>query len=90
MFAPTKTWRRWHRRINLNQKRYAMTSAIAATGIPALVMSKGMLLIFDGLSLVIVHVVDAIYFPLQISEFCYSRNTDVIHLWICNFIYIVF
>ena len=41
MFAPTKTWRRWHRRINVNQKRYAMCSAIAATGIPALVMSKG-------------------------------------------------
>lgn len=41
MFAPTKTWRRWHRRINVNQRRYAMCSAIAATGIPALVMSKG-------------------------------------------------
>jgi large subunit ribosomal protein L4e len=41
MFAPTKTWRRWHRRININQRRYAMCSAIAATGIPALVMSKG-------------------------------------------------
>lgn len=41
MFAPTKTWRRWHRRINVNQKRFAMCSAIAATGVPALVMSKG-------------------------------------------------
>ena len=41
MFAPTKTWRRWHRRINVNQRRYAMTSAIAATGVTALVMSKG-------------------------------------------------
>ncbi|KAJ8304036.1 hypothetical protein KUTeg_017619 [Tegillarca granosa] len=41
MFAPTKTWRRWHRKINTNQKRYAMCSAIAATGIPAIVMSKG-------------------------------------------------
>lgn len=41
MFAPTKTWRRWHRRINVNQRRYALCSAIAATGIPALVMSKG-------------------------------------------------
>lgn len=41
MFAPTKTWRRWHRKINVNQRRYAMTSAIAATGVPALVMSKG-------------------------------------------------
>lgn len=41
MFAPTKTWRRWHRKINVNQRRYAMTSAIAATAVPALVMSKG-------------------------------------------------
>merc|ERR1712045_988856 len=41
MFAPTKTWRRWHRKININQRRYALTSAIAATGVPALVMSKG-------------------------------------------------
>jgi len=41
MFAPTKTWRRWHHRINTNQKRYAMCSAIAASGVPALVMSKG-------------------------------------------------
>merc|ERR1711946_42046 len=30
MFAPTKTWRRWHHRINTNQKRFALTSAIAA------------------------------------------------------------
>ena len=42
MFAPTKTWRRWHRNINVAQKRYAICSAIAATGIPSLVMSKGM------------------------------------------------
>jgi len=41
MFAPTKTWRKWHHRININQKRYAICSAIAATGIPSLVMSKG-------------------------------------------------
>ncbi|XP_003490589.1 60S ribosomal protein L4 [Bombus impatiens] len=41
MFAPTKPWRRWHRRINVNQKRYAIVSAIAASGVPALVQSKG-------------------------------------------------
>jgi len=41
MFAPTKTWRRWHRRINLNEKRYALVSALAASAIPALVMSRG-------------------------------------------------
>jgi len=41
MFAPTKTWRRWHRRIGVNQKRFALCSALAASSIPALVMSKG-------------------------------------------------
>merc|ERR1712113_1352895 len=41
MFAPTKVYRRWHRRVNVQQKRYAMCPAIAATGVPALVMAKG-------------------------------------------------
>jgi len=41
MFAPLKTWRRWHKKCNINQRRFAMTSAIAATGVPALVMAKG-------------------------------------------------
>jgi len=41
MFAPTRVWRRWHRKINVPQRRYAMVSAIAASGSPALVMSKG-------------------------------------------------
>jgi len=41
MFAPTKTWRKWYRKININQKRYAICSAIAATSNPAIVMSKG-------------------------------------------------
>lgn len=41
MFAPTKTWRRWHRKINLSQKRYAVASALAASAVPALVMARG-------------------------------------------------
>eukprot|EP00479_Gromia_sphaerica_P003394 TRINITY_DN1396_c0_g1_i8.p2 TRINITY_DN1396_c0_g1~~TRINITY_DN1396_c0_g1_i8.p2 ORF type:complete len:114 (+),score=30.52 TRINITY_DN1396_c0_g1_i8:487-828(+) len=41
MFAPTKTWRKWHRKINTNQKRYATTSALAASASPALVMARG-------------------------------------------------
>merc|ERR1711907_920578 len=41
MFAPTKVWRRWHRRVNLQQKRMAAVSAIASSGIPALVMARG-------------------------------------------------
>jgi large subunit ribosomal protein L4e len=41
MFGPTKIWRRWHRKISVNQRRYAVSSALAATAIPALVMARG-------------------------------------------------
>merc|ERR1711928_175175 len=40
-------WRRWHRKVGVAQKRYAMCSAIAATGVPALVMAKGH--VIDGI-----------------------------------------
>lgn len=40
-FGPTRVWRKWHHKINLNQRRYAIVSSIAATGVPALVFSKG-------------------------------------------------
>jgi large subunit ribosomal protein L4e len=56
MFAPTKTWRRWHRKINITQRRYAIVSAIAATGVPALVMARG-------------HIIDQIpEVPLVVSD----------------------
>jgi large subunit ribosomal protein L4e len=41
MFAPNKTWRRWHRSPNQTQKRHAMASSIAASALPALVMARG-------------------------------------------------
>ncbi|CAL0310443.1 unnamed protein product [Lupinus luteus] len=41
MFAPTRIWRRWHRKVNINQKRYAVVSAIAASAIPSLVQARG-------------------------------------------------
>jgi len=41
MFAPTKVYRRWHRKIAKGQRRYAVCSALAATAVPALVMSRG-------------------------------------------------
>ncbi|MQL90051.1 hypothetical protein Taro_022648 [Colocasia esculenta] len=41
MFAPTKIWRRWHRRVNVNLRRYAVVSALAASAVPALVMARG-------------------------------------------------
>ncbi|RWS12261.1 60S ribosomal protein L4-A-like protein, partial [Dinothrombium tinctorium] len=55
-FAPTRVWRRWHRKVNRNQRRYALVSAIAASGVPALVMSKG-------------HQIDEVpEFPLVVSD----------------------
>lgn len=41
MFAPTKIWRRWHRKINKNQKRFAVAAALAATAVAPLVQSRG-------------------------------------------------
>jgi large subunit ribosomal protein L4e len=41
MFNPTTIWRRWHRKVNLTQRRHAVASAIAATGVPGLVMARG-------------------------------------------------
>lgn len=56
MFAPTKPWRRWHRRINLKQRRAAIAAAVAASGVPALVQAKG-------------HVIDNIpELPLVVSD----------------------
>jgi len=56
MFGPTKIWRRWHKKISVNQRRYAVTSALAATAVPALVMARG-------------HKIDAVAeLPLVISD----------------------
>jgi len=41
MFAPTKVWRRWHRRVNKGQRRFAVVSALAASAVPSLVMARG-------------------------------------------------
>eukprot|EP01071_Lankesteria_metandrocarpae_P002858 Lankesteria_metandrocarpae@DN2608_c0_g1_i1.p1 len=41
MFSPKKTWRRWHRKINLTERRHAVASAIAASAVPGLVMARG-------------------------------------------------
>merc|ERR1712159_926611 len=41
MFNPNKTWRRWHRKVNVTQKRHALASAISASAVPALVMARG-------------------------------------------------
>ncbi|KAG8812555.1 hypothetical protein FRC17_001977 [Serendipita sp. 399] len=41
MFAPTKTWRKWHVKINQNQRRFAVVSALAASALPSLVLARG-------------------------------------------------
>jgi large subunit ribosomal protein L4e len=41
MFAPLKTYRKWHRKINVNQKRHAVAAAVAATAVTPLVLARG-------------------------------------------------
>jgi len=41
MAFPLQIWRRWHRKVNLRQRRNALASAIAATAVPALVLAHG-------------------------------------------------
>ena len=41
MFAPLKIWRKWHRKINTNQKRHAVAAALAASACAPLVVARG-------------------------------------------------
>jgi len=41
MFNPTKTWRRWHRKVNVTEKRHCVASCLAASCLPPLVMARG-------------------------------------------------
>merc|ERR1712195_424647 len=41
MFAPLRTWRKWHRKINTNQKRHAVASCLAASACAPLVQARG-------------------------------------------------
>lgn len=41
MFAPLKIYRRWHRKTNVNQKRHAVASALAASACAPLVQARG-------------------------------------------------
>uniref|UniRef100_A0A7S3CHR3 Large ribosomal subunit protein uL4 C-terminal domain-containing protein n=1 Tax=Strombidium rassoulzadegani TaxID=1082188 RepID=A0A7S3CHR3_9SPIT len=41
MFAPLKIWRKWHRKVNINQRRHAVASALAASACVPLVMARG-------------------------------------------------
>lgn len=44
MYGATQTIRRWHRKINVSQKRYAVASAIAASAVNGFVSAKGHLI----------------------------------------------
>lgn len=41
MYGATQTIRRWHRKMNVNQKRYAVASAISASAVNGFVSAKG-------------------------------------------------
>jgi len=41
MSFPLKTYRRWHRKVNIKQRRHAVAAALAATTITPLVMARG-------------------------------------------------
>lgn len=41
MAFPLQVWRKWHRRVNLNEKRHALASALAGTACLPLVLAKG-------------------------------------------------
>jgi ribosomal protein L4 len=85
MFAPTKVYRHWHRRVNVAQKRYALASAIAASGVPGLVQARGH--VIDGLAEVPFVVSDKIEGKTKTKEAAeFLRRA---HLWgdiekVCN------
>lgn len=41
MFAPTKTYRKFHVKVAQNQRRFAVASALAASAVPSLVLARG-------------------------------------------------
>lgn len=41
MFAPLRVWRRWHRKVNLRQRRHALAAAISSSAVTPLVFARG-------------------------------------------------
>jgi len=41
MYNPKRVWRRWTRKTNLNKRRYAVASSVAASALTALVQGRG-------------------------------------------------
>jgi len=68
MFNPNVTWRRWHRKVNLTQRRHAVASAIAASAVPSLVLARG-------------HRVNQVpEVPLVVDTLAFDRTKDVISI----------
>lgn len=66
MFNPTTTWRRWHRKVNLTQRRHAVASAVAASAVPSLVLARG-------------HRVNQVpEVPLVVDSLSYDRTVELI------------
>ena len=41
MFNPNRIWRKWHQKVSVANRRFAITSALAASAVPSLVMARG-------------------------------------------------
>mmetsp|Transcript_14024 Transcript_14024/g.27866 ORF Transcript_14024/g.27866 Transcript_14024/m.27866 type:complete len:275 (-) Transcript_14024:2463-3287(-) len=41
IFGPTTVWRKWHHKINQNQRRQALMTAIASSGLTSLIFARG-------------------------------------------------
>merc|ERR1719150_1720511 len=66
MFAPLKIWRKWHRKINLKQKRNAVASALAAAACAPLVQARG-------------HRIDAVpELPLVVNSLNVDQTKDML------------
>jgi large subunit ribosomal protein L4e len=66
MFAPLKTYRKWHQKTNLNERRHAVASALAASAVAPLVMARG-------------HKIENITeIPLVVDHLNYTKTRDVL------------
>jgi large subunit ribosomal protein L4e len=41
IFSPTTVWRKWHHKINKNQRKQAVMTAIACTGLTSIIIARG-------------------------------------------------
>ena len=68
MFNPTTVWRRLHRKVNLNQRRHAVASAVAASAVPSLVLARG-------------HRINQVpEIPLVVDSLQVSKTKELLHI----------